>query len=294
MNKKIVAMVTSLTVGGSLLFASSLANASQVSGYDALKNALKDTKSLKNETAEVKVYVLDNGNNLLSLSSKLKVALQSDAMSGTATITEGSKTQTISHYRQDGKNITKNNDSDQYLVQDFKGMKFNREEKSVNPTAQKCMEILADTLVGNMKDNVTATNNSDGTKTISINLNENEVSPLVDALTEVAFMGANSHKQELEGKGEFGNLKNVIPGLQSDIKIESVTSTTNVNKEDIITAETAKIVVAGKDATGTQHEVTLNIDASISDISTTTPDKVDLTGKNVKTIQFDMKERRRF
>ncbi|MDP4127073.1 MAG: hypothetical protein Q8912_09035, partial [Bacillota bacterium] len=72
-----------------------------------------------------------------------------------------------------------------------------------------------------------------------------------------------------------------------DINVETVTSTGNINKDDIITSQNAQIVVSGKDAQGTQHTLTFNLDLNLSNINATTPDKIDLTGKNVKTMTFN-------
>ena len=291
MNKKIMTMATSLAVGGSLLFATGFANASQISGYDAYKGAIKDTKNLKNETADIKVSVLDNGNNLVNLSSNVKLDLKSNSMSSVITVTKGTTSQTTNSYRQDGKSINKNSSSDEYLVRTNNSKDFNKMDKVQNPTVEKSMEVVVDTLVGNMKDSVTTTSNTDGTKNIAINLSENEVTPLVDALTQMAFIRTTNTENinENNSKNELGGLKNVLPQLQSDIKIQSVSSTGTISKDDITTNQTAKIVVAGKDAQGTQHEMSINIDLNLSNVNSTTPDKIDLTGKQVKEITSNMK-----
>ena len=285
MNKKIATLIMSLTVGGTLLLSTGFANAAQISGYDAYKSAVKDTKNLKNETADIKVSVVDNGSNLANLSTKVKLDLKSNAMSNTMTVIEGTTSQTFNSYLQDGKSINKNSNSAEYLVKTNSSKDFNKLAKVQNPTVDKSMEVVVDTLVGNMKDGLTTTSNTDGTKNISINLNEKKVTPLVDALTQMAFIRANNSKAEPEG------LKNVLPQLQSEIKIQSVSSTGKISKDDIITNQTAKIVVVGKDAQGKQHEITFNIDLNLSNINSTSPDKIDLTGKQIKEITSNYEEK---
>ena len=113
------------------------------------------------------------------------------------------------------------------------------------------------------------------------------------ALTQMALTRVtnteNTNENISVSKNELGGLKNVLPQLQSDIKIQSVSSTGNISKDDILTNQTAKIEVVGKDAKGTQHDLTFNIDLNLSGINSTTPDKIDLTGKQVKEITSDMK-----
>jgi hypothetical protein len=288
-------LVTSLTVGGSLLLATSLVNASGLSGYQALKTAIQDTKSLKNKTADIRVSVSDNGNSLINVSAIAKLALDSNAMSSKVTVTAGTNSQTFDCFSNDGKNIMKNSNSDQYLVSENKTQGVKKFKATANPMVEKSMGIVMDALVGNMKENVTTTENADGTKTIAVNLNEDQVTPLFDALTQMAFVGASNFEGTNHNTGEKTsfNIKNIIPQLKSDIKIEGVTSIGNVNKDDIITKDTAKIMVVGKDAKGVQHEIALNVDLDLSNINSTTPDNVDLTGKQIKTITFNMNKFRR-
>ena len=286
MNKKVVTTAISLAVGGTLLLSTGFANAAQISGYDAYKSAIVNTKNLKSETADMKVSVLDNGTNLVNLSSNVKLNLKLNAMSSIIKMTEGTTSQTSNSYMQDGKSINKDSNSVAYLVKTNNLKDSNKMDKVQNPTIEKSVEVVVDTLAGSMKNNVTTTSNNNGTKDIAIDLKENEVTPLVDALTQIAFIqGTNTENIDAtNSKAELGGIKNVLPQLKSEIIIKSVSSKGTISKDDIITNQTAKIVVAGKDAQGKQHEITFNIDLNLSNINSTTPDKVDLTGKLVKEI----------
>ncbi|WP_088228837.1 hypothetical protein [Desulfosporosinus sp. FKB] len=289
MNKKTIAMAASLAIGGSLLFGAVLTNASQLSGYETYKNAVKDTKNLQNETIDLKASLTDNGESLLNVTSNLKLNESSNAMSKVTAITSGNTTQTESSYEQDGKRITKNSNSDQYFERDDSHFNSSTMKESQNPVVEQSMEVVVDTLAGSMQSNVNTTANPDGTKTVAINLGENDVTPLVNALTSLAFTTENhrgSYHNESNNANDTKNLKNVIPQLQSNIKVVSVTSTGSINKDDIITNQTATIVVSGTDAQGTQHELTFNLNLNLSNINNTTPDKIDLTGKQVTTMSF--------
>ncbi|WP_407309554.1 hypothetical protein [Desulfosporosinus sp. SB140] len=290
MNKKTIAMATSLAIGGSLLFGAVFANASQLSGYEAYKNAIKDTKKLQNETIDFKASIADNSSSLVNVSSNVKLNESADAMSNITTVKSGNTTQTYSSYEQDGKNITKNSNSDQYLVREDRHKNSSAVKESQNPIVEKSMEVVVDTLVGSMQSDVATTDGADGTKTVAININQNDVTPLVNALTSLAFTAENhrgSYHNDNTDQNNMKDLKDVIPLLQSDINVVSVTSTGTINKDDIVTSQSATIVVSGKDAQGTQHELTFTIDLNLSNINSTTPDKIDLTGKQVKTMTFN-------
>lgn len=290
MNKKLVAMVTSLVIGGTVLFGTAYANASQLSGYEAYKAAIKDTKNLKNETANLKVSVSDNGSNIIDMNTTAKINLASKGMSQVTTVKSGNGSQTFSTYTQDGKNISKSSNSDVYNVRENKHKNVNKKEKAENPEIAKSVETIVDTLVGNMKNNVSMADNNDGSKKVSINLNENEVTPLVNALASMAVVKSSDEPMHNEKAGDI-NLRNVLPQLQSNIKIKNVQVTGDINKNDILDNQIAKVVLTGTDSQGKTHEITIDAALDLSNINSTTPDTLDLTGKQVKTITGQFRER---
>ena len=77
-----------------------------------------------------------------------------------------------------------------------------------------------------------------------------------------------------------------MPKLTSDISIDSADMKAELDKDNFITSQVGNIVISGKDADGNSHSITVNIDMSMSGFNSTTPDTVDLTGKQVKTIQM--------
>ena len=286
MNKKIVAMVTSLVIGSTMLLGTTYANAKQLSGYDSYKAAIKDTKNLKNETANLKVSVYDNGSDIMDMTTNAKINLASDAMSHETSLKSSTETETFNIYRQNGKNISKSSSSPVYNVRDVKARNNN---KAQNPEIEKSVETIVDTLTGNMKNNVSVTDNNGSGKKVSINLSENDVTPLVNAVTSIAFIG-NSDKPVYKEKAGEINLSNVIPKLQSNVKVKSAVVTGDINNNDILNNQVAKIVITGTDAQEKTHEITINMNFDIANINSTTPDTVDLTGKQVKNITQQFRE----
>ncbi|GFP74592.1 hypothetical protein [Clostridium fungisolvens] len=285
MKKKNIAMLTSLALGGTLLFGTALVNASQLSGYETYKGAVMDTKNLKNETAALKVSITDNGTTLADLTENLKQNQGANAMSSITTIKTANTTKTISNYLQDGKRVQKSSDSSDYLVSGTGNKKFQKKEKTENPQVVQGVGVIIDTLVGSMKDGVTASANGDGTKKVNIQLSDSQVTPLVNALVSIAMAKDSNEFADKNEKADMKNLKNVIPQLQSDVKVVSVNSTADISKDDTIADQTAKIVISGKDAAGKVHTIEINANMELSNINSTTPDKVDLTGKQVKTME---------
>lgn len=288
MNKKLIMMTTSLAVGGILLFGTALANASQLSGYETYKQSILSIKDLKNGTAIIKASVYDNGSDLLDVSSNVKINLNANTLSEATTIKSGSTTQTSSIYRQDGKTIQKSSDSDVYTVRENMHKNNNELKKTESPELTKAVETLVDTLVGNMQNDVVVTENNDGTKKVAINIKENEVTPLINAATSVVAVSSTNPAFHNEKLGKF-DLKSIFPQLVSDVKIKSIDVNGDINKDNVIKDQIAKVVISGSDAQGKNHEITININVDLSNINSTTPDTVDLTGKQVKTITTDFR-----
>lgn len=294
MNKKIVAIATSLVVSGGVLMGTAYTNAAQLSGYDAYKLAIKDTAKLKNETADFKISVNDTGKNLIDVTSNVKVNSVTNAMSQTTTVKSSNGNETFSTFNEAGKSISKSSSSDVYNVRENNHKNFNKKDEKMNPQVINSVETVVDILVGNMKNNVKVEpSNVEGAQKISINLSENEIVPLVNAIASIAMAKNNDEPMHNEKAGNI-DLKNMIPQLESGIKVESVVVTGDINKDNIINNQVANIVLSGVDANGTTHKVTINANLNLSNINSTTPDTVDLTGKQVKTVteQFEGRYRR--
>ncbi|WP_234124927.1 hypothetical protein [Clostridium hydrogenum] len=278
MNKKLVAMITSLAVGGTLLLGTSFVSASQLSGYQSFKTTVKDTKDLKNGTINLQLTATDNGTSIINVNSNLKLNLSVNAMNSVTTVKSGNATETFNNYEQDGKTINKDSSSNQYTVQESHHRKSNKITKIQNPEIAKSIEVVLDTLVGSMQNKVSIVTNADGTKTDSINLTSSDITPLANALTSIALISNNAEISNLS------TLKTAIPQLQSNVKLESITSSGNINKNDVLTNQTATITLSGDDANGKQHNIQVTVKLALSNINHTTPDRVNLNGKQVKTV----------
>jgi hypothetical protein len=296
MNKKIVAITMSLVISGGVLIGTAYTNASQLSGYEAYKLAVKDTANVKNETANVNISVKDNtslkGNNvtLVDVTTNVKVNSAANAMSQSTTVKSSNGGETFSTFIQDGKIISKSSISEVYNVRESKHGDLMKEHEKMNPQVIKSVETVVDILSGNMKDNVVVSPNADGTKNISVSLDENQIIPLVNAIASIVMVTSSNEPMHTEKAGSL-DVKNMIPQLVSEIKVTSVKVTGDINKDNIINNQVAKIVLSGKDANDVSHSVTIDASLNLSNINTTTPDTIDLTGKQIKTITSDPRGR---
>ena len=98
----------------------------------------------------------------------------------------------------------------------------------------------------------------------------------------VITAGSNERMHNNEAKDI--NIKDIMPKLQTDIKISSIDITGDINNDNTIKDQDAAITITGVDAQSVTHTVIIKAHVDLSNINSTTPDTVDLTGKQVKTV----------
>lgn len=278
MNKKIVAIAMSLVISGGVLIGTAYTNASQLSGYEAYKSSIRDTAILKNETANFNISVKDNNVNLVDVTTNVKINSAANALSQATTVKTSNGSETFTTFIKDDKSISKSSISEVYTVRENSHYTIRKEHEKMNPQVIKSVETVVDILSGNMKDNVVVSSNVDGTKKISVSLNESQIIPLVNAIASIVMVTSSNEPMHNEKAGSL-DLKNMIPQLAREIKVKSVNITGNINKDNIINNQVTKIVLSGKDANDLTHSVEIDAALNLSNINATTPDTMNLTGK---------------
>lgn len=304
MNKKLAMLGLGVAVGSMMLVTSVYAGVGNAPGYETFKSAFKQTIAVNNVTRQVNVSLQDNGAQLLNVKSTIKSSGDNHAGSAEVTVKSGTDEQTIHFYNQDGKQIVKTDDSEVYKVLEGEGMpgKFkDHEHMGHKPDPQVVSEVenVVDALVGNLKNYVTMNEAAGNVKEIHFKLSGSQISPVVNTIGSLAIKhGAVENSQRpLPTKADtlgvdVTTLKNSLPQLTTDIKMDEVEVNASVDADNHITNQTAQIHISGKDAQGAAHDVVLSVDMTLSSLNTTTPDTVDLNGKQLETVKFEEKSHR--
>jgi hypothetical protein len=298
MNKKLAMIGVGVAVGSIMLISSVYAGIGDAPGYQAYKSAIKETATVDNVTHKVNVSVTDNGKSMLQVDSTLKADMDDQAGSAEVTLKSGGVEQSIQFYSQDDQQIMKTGDSDIYRIfetdndhADFKKHGFDGGEP--DEAFKQEVENVIDALVGNLKNYVTL--EEAGTdKDISLHLSGSQISPVVNTIGSLLIREGGRHHEEqvkLDPSDTFGvnvsSIKDSMPKLTNDIKIESVQLDAKVNADNRITHQAAAIEITGKDSQGIDHEVIVKLSMGLSDFDSTVPDTVDLTGKQVEKVNID-------
>lgn len=286
MNKKIVTIATSLVLGGTLLVTTAFASANEVSGYDAYKSALMNMQNIKSLTLKADISVKDNGNSVIAADSLVKVNRDNNAMSSNVDLKSASAEKSVSVFKQEDKTITKTSDSDVYNVMQFNisnvKKDLNEQKEKISPERLQSLTNIVDALVGNMKSYFTLSSKADGSKTVSVKLSENQVLPVANAVAS-AIMRDRSYFDVKENK-LGSNFKVNVPKLESEIRVTNLDVTAAINKDNIIDNQVINVTLEGKDASGVIHTLTAIVDMNISNFNETTPDTINLNGKQTKIV----------
>ncbi|MBC7958828.1 MAG: hypothetical protein H7X94_03075 [Vallitaleaceae bacterium] len=311
-NKKVrmgVLVLAAVTVFTATAFAST--STYNNGGYEALKQIMKnseETKHLSSTSFNGTFQMSDNGKVIAEVTGDVKENLEGKEASGNVQIKLMGKEQDLSFFKSGEESylVDKTNAKYYQLVNmtkdtDEKHKAINREEAMGEQHMGKTGEALMDYLMGDLKSQFELTQNADGTKSITVDLNENEIPVPMNLLVGIAAENdSNSSNMDYEdgmdlakkellmGKmpflKEFYELGKDMPKLKQDVKLTGISLKLNVDENDKIKSFDVKISTTGKDANGTYHEVSFSGSSFINDINSISVDTFSPDGKSIETI----------
>ena len=280
--------IISFVLGTIMFTTTAIAQVLTKSGYDQLKDSVKFTAEscttkLTSYTMDTSIILKDNSTDVYSQNSLSKVDVSKGAKETVTTRLEGSTTREDYNYSDKSGSIFKNDEQNIYYANEYTSPRENT--VSSNPFKEEGaadMEKIADALVGNLKDAVVVTENSDGTKTLSGTLRAEQIPALINAVVS------------LKSKDTFGNRYNnqsnesSIPKITKDVFVKEVKGNMVTTKDGFIQSVFGSGVISGKDEKGTEHKLTFELLAKITSVNSTKVSKPDLSGKKVeKNIEQD-------
>ena len=282
MKKKGFKTVAVSAVAGCLLLGLSATTfADTGSGYGDYKAAVEATMLAKNATVSAQYEVTDkgviilSGNSTQKLDNKNKSSKTSITVDGMTKAFETSAANGTSITKADGKYFSINKGNEKF----HKGQS---ENLTTSSSTVKLAEMLADTLVGDVKNQFV----KEG-QTISVNLEGAQIPELVRLALSAAGEHSNS-MQASKNNDEQGPAESMKPMMDimpklSNINVKSIAMVATV-EGDTLKDNEFTVVITGTDANGVSQEIALKINAKITDVGNTKTDAIDTTGQEVKTI----------
>ncbi|USB31794.1 hypothetical protein [Paenibacillus sp. YPG26] len=296
MKKKWLVLGSTVGLSAALMVTTGLSAMAGTSGYEAYKSALKNTKTVQSVTLQAAASIQDNGKVLGTANAQFKLNLKNGTSSGNTDFSAGGEHQKVSIYSQNNQTVLKPDHSDTYYVKkhtDEAGFKRTDHSGATDPETSRQVETVIDALVGNLKDYVIMDSAADGSRQISLQLDQAQLPAVVNAIAPLAIKEATKHRDELQSGDSKSQtrpfhkdlLKSEVPQLTQDIKIDHVSVKANVNASNYIEHQEADLIVSGKDSSGAVHKLTLHLQTDFTGIGSTTPDTLDLKGKKIETLK---------
>ncbi|WP_088188467.1 hypothetical protein [Desulfosporosinus sp. FKA] len=274
-------MAVTAATGCLLLSLSATTLANTGSGYADYKAALTTAMLTKNATINAQYEVQDNGVIILSGKSLKKMDNKNES-SKTSIIVDGI-TQTYETSEANGNYLTEANGKYFSGKKSEEKSKFDsRENLTASSSTVKLAGILADTLVGDVKNQFV-----ENGQTISVKLEGAQIPELarlaISAAAERSNQAEDLNANDLQGKDAI--LKPVLAKMPklNNIDIKSLAMTATVNGSTL-EANSFTIAITGNDVKGVSHELDMNLNTKITNVGNTQIDTINTTGQQVTTI----------
>lgn len=296
MKKKWFVLGSAIGISSVVMVATGISALASNSGYDAYKSALKNTKTAQSVSVQAAGSLQDNGAVLAQANGSFKVSLNNETASGSAEVIANGAQQSMNFYKQASGTVVKSSASDVYFVTQENKQKHTKANTQNEYDMSQQAETVIDALIGNLKNYVSVNALSDGSKDITVQLDNAQIPTVINAIAPIAIKHATKGENDREQEDQNGDqqqeipfnkdiLKNAAPQLSQDIKIEKVAVKAHINAANYIEHQEADITVSGKDDQGAAHQVTLHVQADLSNFNNVAPDTIDLTGKTVQTLK---------
>lgn len=284
-NKKLV-MAASLVLGITVMTSASLANYATSNGYEVGKTALKGLLKNENYSSELSLSMTVDEDIISDFKTTEKYDRNGDVRRNhTETDSYNGTSRVYESYFQDNSAISIYNkgtdDENTYIyhydnIEDLgwtpgRGMfdEFageDEEEADRNAKIIRFAELVADTMVGDLKNNVVYVSGDDDSATYEMQLSGMQIPELVNAGVSLLFSEKSIYEDDP-----------IISKLGNDPVIKSVSLTFTVDNENRLSDASFNVTAAGNG-----HEAAVDMSAKLYDYGTTKPERVDVSSlKNV-------------
>lgn len=307
-NKKTMSLIGA-GVGVCILGTAALANYSTTNGYEALKQTLLYPADVPNYTMNIEGTISYDGAELAS-GTYLREMDADSALehSKTESTTVNGKNSLHEDWQQDGMNIWYNDYNEDYLGIRDEGYLGIRDagdffastllpavetgDEKTDSKIKTFMSLLADTFVGDLRNNFVCVDDGEDAATYEVNLSSVQIPELVNAGLGAMFSLQN-YTYETSGYYQDNELTDtdvMVRSMAEDARVESISAVFTIGHDNVIRNGECSVVFAGKDENGASHSFTVNGKLSVTDIGTTEVQKLDINSVDIEFLDVTESE----
>lgn len=266
--------VAAVALGVLVLTTSAFADVLAGSGYMGLKNAVKATSKFAAKDANSYTmnasFTLKEGDTVYAEQSetrKINVKTQQEEM------VYESRDYSNYNYSDAEMNVWRGGEMDNYNVTIFKGKhEVTRYEDCFEEEYSKDLERLADAFAGSLQD-VVQVEEASGGKVFTGNVDSSQIPMYLNAL---ASLGVKYSFLDDYTLNEYN-----LPAIKNDIYVSSASGKAVTNKDGVLTDAVFTAEFKGKDSSGEEHTLEMEILFSLTDINSTVIEKPDITNAEI-------------
>ncbi|GEM_PF-6241716 len=286
MNKKLISIICCAT-GAAMLAVGAAASYRTANGYEALKKSILSTRDLKNCTVSAGMRISADGNEIggvdflteLDAENKREHDMHTLKVYGAAGTTDEYYCKD-STYRRFLSDIQDNSGNSAYKKSAYPGYIRNTlwdipdDERDTVDKALRFMELAADTVVGDLRNNFVCTDDSAELTSYTVSLSSVQIPELINAGLGVLFTLTNSEEEHLTYMDENGNTHKFSDNperieyytmlMGNDPVVDNVTLDYTVDKSGLLHDGKATVIF-----TGNGHEIRFDITAAFDKVGTT-------------------------
>ncbi|WNF37452.1 hypothetical protein RJD24_03040 [Bacillaceae bacterium IKA-2] len=289
MKKKLLTIAVASTV---LLFGVGVYTvlATNSSGYEIYKEALKETHKMKSAVANIELNISNNDKLLQDLTVQSIYNLEEQR--GSTNINLKTSDQTIQlEINSDEKHIYIDNDQldTTYILESKRDSDKMRErhERVHNKELMKVAELVVDTLTRPLHDSFVIGPEN----TISVDVTNDEIPTAIHAIGSYMVKKASGHHANMEMTMDdypflTRSYQQEFPNLTDEITFEQIKVDAQLTEAGLMKNQQAIFRISGKDQEGKSHTLDIQLDFSFENINETTLPPLNLDGKKLETIEL--------
>ena len=296
-NKKKITMAIGMALGVTVLAGATFASYNTSNGYDVAKTAVKGLMKNENYTANMTTKIsldskeissdtlkeLYDRNGDVKINKENKVSSYDYNSEYREWVQDDTNIISSTHYDGEKRTLVEENASEYLNL--FGGFdKFYTEDANEDKRNQKMVnfvELIGDTMIGDLKNNIIYVSGDDNSSTYEMNLDAIQIPEVANAglsamfSENIANAGLSAMFSENIADSDDDSDPYILLGTDPIVKNVSVKFT--VDNEGRFTNLNAEASMVGNDSNGEKHEATVNITLDMSDYGTTKPERVDIS-----------------
>lgn len=285
MKKKLLSITVLLTVllvgvGFYTVLASS-------SGYDAYKEAVKETHKIESGIVNIDFSISNNGELLQELTMQSAYNLEEKRSLTTIDLNTSDDKLELQLNTEDNHVYIKNSTSDTTFV-----MESNRDSAAVkekhelfhNKELLTIAELVVDTLTRPLHESFVIGPEN----TISVDMKNEDLPTVIHAMGSYMVKksyGSHANVEMTTNDYPFltNNLKQVLPAITDEISFDEITVDVQLTESGLIKHQQAFFRITGNDEQGQSHNLTIKFNIGLENINETNIEPFNIDGKKLET-----------